>query len=550
MQSPNSSSGPSDSRSPLSKAGNSEQQPKKALAKVSAQPGKEAISSQGTQQRHSNDEQMALEKAGKDGSHMTAQASQQELPASQGQNSASGSPKRQPGLQDTQAVPNIIPDSQSPASYTLPSKSPAGSEKFYSPASGTSSANRPHLSQEAELSTKIVPDSSEEVKKSNKSPQGAELQSPPESSQPRLTVEALPRVLPKEITDTSDEVQRSNEDPKNATLRSQSTRKWEPTQPQGQAPEQVAAARPDRESPSASLDGGQKDSTNRASAVSKSASDLSAPVSSQWPLLNEEGIQHGSGSHARLRSSSPDSHKSIPPTSSEEAKPPSPSSGRSLKQSSPLEDDSQPAAEPIKSTVQSEGEGAPAAELQTGNQSAAVEGSQATNGVRNPGGSETSKHQQAGQETKLGEDASDPFQLQIEPLPEDKQPPEEILMEQHDLISQEGQVGQGLPQGSAGPLLANQQGLNSTDQRLATPLNKSFQQEEHEGKPAAASSQPGSQSGRALIPPLPPSIQALDLARTPFAIRTVNTCPASLPCSVNMTSRRAVEANMQSRRII
>ena len=157
---------------------------------------------------------------------------------------------------------------------------------------------------------------------------------------PSQPVEALPRILPREITDTSDEIQRSNEDPKNATLRSQSTRRWEPTQPWRQGPEEGLAVRPHRGSPAASIDKAHKDSANRVSATSMSASDLSAPLSSQWPLLNEEGIQHASGgfSNTRLISSSPTVHESISPNPTEEAKLQSSSSDRSLKPTATLQE--------------------------------------------------------------------------------------------------------------------------------------------------------------------------------------------------------------------
>ena len=498
---------------------------------------------------------MLTGETGEDGSPrpVVAEGSQQDLPASQGQNSASGSHKgQQQHSSPCEAAPGTIPDAQSPPSPAIPSKSPAASEKFYSPVSGTINADMHHPSQNTEPGTRIIPDSSDEVRKSNKSPQGADVHSLPDSSQPKPTVEALPRVLPREITDTSDEVQRSNEDPQNATLRSQSTRKWDPSQLQRQGHIE-AADNPDAGPPSTSPDRAPKDSTNRASAVSKSASDLSAPVSSQWALLNEEGIQHGSGGlrGARLRSLSPHVHQSIPPTPSEEANLQSPLSDRSLEPSPPPQkslnrkDGSQPAVKPSSST-ESDGKRISAEFLPDATQKGAMEGEEGANcqhAQEEDNGRAESDGQYQEQGSPIREDATDPMQQQEE-FPLEKALPPDPEEDNRAPVPLEHQKP---PQSSKAPLLATDQseGLDNTDKEVAMPFNKSLQQEQ---EPAAANSQLHSQStkiSKILSQPAPPSIQALDLSRTPFAIKTVIAGDSLLSPIIDMIiSNTAEEAEL------
>ena len=477
------------------------------------------MSNQHTKQTNSDAEQLPTPQSGKQGKQAAGKDLPQELPTSQGENSASGLLKYGRQNPASKALPGIIPNSQSPSSPAQLSKSPAASERFFSPASGASSADKPSLSPKtSEPRTRIIPDSSDEIRKSNKSPQGADFHSPQGSSQPRLTIEALPRVLPKEVTDTSEEVQRSNEDPKSATLHTQSTRKGEPTQPQLRAQEIFPADHSDRDSSPDSEGRAQHDSQYIVSANSKGASDLSAPVASQWPLLNEEGIQHGSGSVdiRRSRSFSPTLHEAVSKSTSEEDKALSPSFERNLRQTSFPKDGSEPPAQPIVSDTYPEGNKSEAWVAANASQNASQADNPSKGGNKPQSAEETTgsqssvSHNQAEQSPPHEEGSPDPVELQGEPLPEEPPPKEEA----------EASVPQEqfkLSQSRAKPFNKIEEAVRKTDTSPSSLLQQ---------KPAPAEDFEAVEQSKGAAPlsqPFSKGTQALDPAKTPFAIRTVMT---------------------------
>ena len=123
-------------------------------------------------------------------------------------------------LAGSQSNLGIIPDSQSPADpaqqgYSTHQQDSLDLVHSQPLISMPSSAGH---GSDLQQPLPAIPDSSEEVRRSNKSPVAAEMLSAHPDSQGRPSVQALPEVLPQEITDTSEEVQRSNEDPKQAAV--------------------------------------------------------------------------------------------------------------------------------------------------------------------------------------------------------------------------------------------------------------------------------------------------------------------------------------------
>ena len=127
------------------------------------------------------------------------------------------------------SIPAVIPDSQSPAGSARHSRrSKSGSD---SPsAASTGPTKPPCMSERATLLARLIPDSSDEVRRSNKSPKAAEILSSPDSLAVKPSVQAMPRKLPEVIMDTSEEVHRSNEDPQDATQHTQSDHRTGSTQ--------------------------------------------------------------------------------------------------------------------------------------------------------------------------------------------------------------------------------------------------------------------------------------------------------------------------------
>lgn len=203
------------------------------------------------------------------------------------------------GSQRVAPIPGIIPDSQSPPQ---PGRRSRSSRQVLGSQSGASVAStaEPGSHHKHQGVPHTIPDSSEEVHQSNRSPKPAELQSQPQGSQVKPSVEGMPRQLPKDIVDTSDEVQRSNEHPKHAAVLNAAGCQEGSTQAKPSAKKKGKKSNPHS---TANVERVLDHPGRGSAAVSGDTSGMSAPASLQWPLLNEEGIQHGSAGLSRTHRS-------------------------------------------------------------------------------------------------------------------------------------------------------------------------------------------------------------------------------------------------------